>query len=53
MRVAGGRGGFEVWVTHMFVLSDLAGRGTAAGEGLLLQAGPDGAPQVLATWAPV
>lgn len=39
--------GFEVWVTHMFVLSDLVATATASGEGLLLQAGPDGQPQVL------
>jgi hypothetical protein len=32
---------FEVWVTHMFVLSDLAGVNTASGEGLVLRA--DGA----------
>jgi hypothetical protein len=32
---------FEVWVTHMFVLSDLAGVSTASGEGLVLRA--DGA----------
>ena len=40
------RAGFEVWVTHMFVLSDLAGTGTASGEGLLLQADPQGQPVV-------
>lgn len=45
------RGRFEVWVTHMFVLSDLAGTGTSVGEGLLLRAGADGAPQVLARWS--
>lgn len=32
------RGRFEVWVTHMFVLSALAGTGTDSGEGLLLRA---------------
>ncbi len=41
-------GRFEVWVTHMFVLSDLAGTGTSSGEGLVLRAAADGAPQVLA-----
>lgn len=41
-------GRFEVWVTHQFVLSDLAGVSTSAGEGLVLRAGPDGKPQVLA-----
>jgi phosphohistidine phosphatase SixA len=44
------RGRFEVWVTHMFVLSDLVGQGTSVGEGLLLRAGADGAPQVLGRW---
>ncbi len=43
-------GRFEVWVTHMFVLSDLVGQGTSSGEGLLLRAGADGAPQVLGRW---
>jgi len=32
---------FEVWVTHMFVLSDLAGTSSASGDGLVLRA--DGA----------
>ena len=41
-------GRFEVWVTHQFVLSDLAGTATSSAEGLLLQAGRDGAVQVLA-----
>ena len=41
-------GRFEVWVTHMFVLSDLAGTGTSSGEGLVLRADADGAPKVLA-----
>lgn len=36
------RPGFEVWVTHMFVLSDLTGEGSASGEGLLLQARGEG-----------
>ncbi len=45
------RGRFEVWVTHMFVLSDLVGQGTSVGEGLLLRADADGAPQVLGRWA--
>jgi phosphohistidine phosphatase SixA len=40
-------GRFEVWVTHQFVLSDLAGVSTSSGEGLLLRAGNDGATQVL------
>ncbi len=45
------RGRFEVWVTHMFVLADLTGQNTGVGEGLLLRAAPDGAPQVLARWS--
>lgn len=44
---SGQRGRFEVWMTHMFVLADLAGQNTAVGEGLLLRAGTDGAPRVL------
>ena len=43
-------GQLEVWVTHMFVLADLVGQNTSVGEGLLLRAGPDGAPQVLGRW---
>ena len=35
---------FEVWVTHMFVLSDLGGTNTSSGEGLVLRA--DGAQGV-------
>ncbi len=45
------RGRFEVWVTHMFVLSDLAGASTASGEGLVLQADSAGAVKVLARLA--
>lgn len=45
------RGVFEVWVTHMFVLSDLVGADTASGEGLILQADVGGAPKVLARLA--
>jgi len=41
-------GGFEVWFTHMFVLSDLATANTASAEGLVLRAGRDGRVQVLA-----
>jgi phosphohistidine phosphatase SixA len=44
------RGRFEVWVTHMFVLSDLAGTNTSSGEGLVLKADASGAVQVLARW---
>jgi Histidine phosphatase superfamily (branch 1) len=39
---------FEVWVTHMFVLSELAGENTGSGEGLVLRANRGGAPEVLA-----
>jgi len=41
-------GRFEVWVTHMFVLADLVGGNVASGEGLVLRAGDDGRPQLLA-----
>jgi phosphohistidine phosphatase SixA len=42
---------FEVWVTHMFVLADLTGQGSASGEGLLLQAEGKAGVQVLARLA--
>jgi len=45
------RGRFEVWVTHMFVLSDLVGANTASGEGLLLGLDERGQPRVLARLA--
>lgn len=45
-------GRFEVWVTHMFVLADLVGTGSSSGEGLILRAGADGRPQLLARLAP-
>ena len=41
-------GRFEAWVTHMFVLSDLAQSNTAAGEALVLQADAAGAITVMA-----
>jgi len=47
-RSPGVRGAFEVWVTHMFVINDLAQVALAPGEGLVLRADPAGAPQVLA-----
>lgn len=47
MAAAGESGRFEAWVTHQFVLSDLAGVSTASGEGLVLRAGSDGQVQVL------
>lgn len=41
-------GQFQVWVTHMFVLADLAGANTASGEGLVLRAdASSGQPVVL------
>lgn len=46
------RGRFDAWVTHMFVLSDLASTGSSSGEGLVLKAGAQGAVQVLARLAP-
>jgi phosphohistidine phosphatase SixA len=44
--------GFEVWVTHMFVLQALVGQGSASGEGLVLRADTQGGVQVLARLAP-
>ena len=41
-------GRFEVWVTHMFVLSDLAGTNTGSGDGLVMRIGRDGPLQVIA-----
>lgn len=41
-------GRFEVWVTHMFVLSDLVSTNTSSGEGLVLKADATGALQVVA-----
>ncbi|MDP1647203.1 MAG: histidine phosphatase family protein [Rubrivivax sp.] len=53
LQAAGTRAGrFEVWVTHMFVLSALVRQGTGSGEGLVLRAGPVGEVQVLARLAP-
>ena len=43
------RRGFEVWVTHQFVMSAMAGRAAASGEGWVINPGPDGAAQILAT----
>lgn len=50
-------GGFEVWVTHLFVLQDLVGQSVASAEALLLRGdprAPDGrqALQVLGHWRP-
>jgi phosphohistidine phosphatase SixA len=41
-------GRFEAWVTHQFVLQDLAGTSTASAEALVLRAGGSGGVQVLA-----
>jgi phosphohistidine phosphatase SixA len=43
------RPGFEVWVTHQFVMSAMAGRSAASGEGWVVAPGPDGAVRILAT----
>ncbi|MBL8329760.1 MAG: histidine phosphatase family protein [Rubrivivax sp.] len=48
LRAASTRAGFEAWVTHMFVLSDLTGQGSSSGEGLVLRARSDGAVELLA-----
>ena len=46
--------GFEVWVTHMFVLQDLVGVGVGSGEALVLRSSAQdprqGRPQVLGAW---
>lgn len=52
LAVASSRPGrFEVWFTHMFVLSDLANANTSSGEALILQASPSGKAEVLARLA--
>ena len=43
-------GRFAVWVTHMFVLTDLTGVHTSSGEGLVLRADAAGKPVVLGRW---
>lgn len=50
--VAQRRAGFEVWVTHMFVLAALVQQGTDSGEGLVLRADDRGGVQVLGRVAP-
>ena len=42
------QGRFEVWVTHMFVLSYLVGTNSGSGEGLVMQTHATSAPIVLA-----
>ena len=44
-------GRFEVWFTHMFVLSDLADTNTGSGEALILRADRSGKTEVLARLA--
>lgn len=44
-------GQFDVWLTHMFVLSDLSMQNTVSGEGLILRAAADGKAEVLARLA--
>ena len=46
------RPGFEVWVTHMFLLSQLAGVNLAAGEGVVLRATAGGHIEVVARLQP-
>jgi phosphohistidine phosphatase SixA len=41
--------GFEVWVTHMFVLQDLVGEGVSSAEALLLESAGS-RPRVLGRW---
>lgn len=41
-------GRFDVWVTHMFVLQDLARTGTSSGEGLVLDVDAAGSVRVRA-----
>ena len=45
--------GFQVWVTHMFVLSDLVQTGSSSGEALILRADAKGNPQILARFPAV
>ena len=47
-QATGQPGRFDVWVTHMFVLSALVGAGANVGEGLVLQTDGRGQVQVLA-----
>ncbi len=48
LQAAARQPGFEVWVTHMFVLSALVGQGSSSGEGLVLRTAPNGAVELLA-----
>jgi phosphohistidine phosphatase SixA len=51
LAAASRRAGFEVWVTHMFVIQALVGGSVASGEALLLRADAAGQPKVLARLA--
>ena len=42
-------GRFEAWVTHQFVLQDLAGRSTVPAEALVLRLAAGGSVDVLAS----
>jgi len=46
-------GRFEVWVTHQFVISDLVSSNADSGEGLVLRAASNGAPEVVARLEPL
>ena len=48
LREATARPGFQVWVTHDFVVSDLTGSNVQSGEGLVLQADAAGDVQIVA-----
>ena len=51
LREATARPGFQVWVTHDFVVSDLTGSNAQSGEGLVLQANAAGSAQIVARLA--
>jgi hypothetical protein len=42
-------GRFEAWVTHQFVLHDLAGRSTVPAEALVLRGSPGGGVELIAS----
>ncbi|MCB8746776.1 histidine phosphatase family protein [Rhodoferax sp. U2-2l] len=48
LHAAAARPGFQVWVTHDFVVSDLTGSNAQSGEGLVLQADAAGDVQIVA-----
>jgi hypothetical protein len=47
LQVSSRKGQFEVWVTHMFVIADLAQQNTQVGEALVLRTGSGGSVQLL------